>query len=169
MTSTMHLREGIQSSRFSWSIVAMIAFAAINAFALWYAAMTHPIEGLADSRLDIAIASLNWMTLLILALGVYRLTDIIVYEKVCEPFRMLFKDRVKGDHGIKTRRDATTGLKGFLASLINCNSCMGVWVAAGVVHFFIFMPRAAFIIMVIIALTGFERFFSKLYNFLERR
>ncbi len=143
----------------------MIAFAAVNIIAIYYAATTNPIVGLSDTRLDFAISNLDWLTMLILALGIYRLTDIIVFEKVCEPFRLLFTEHGP-DNG---RRMATKGLKGFLAQLFGCNSCTGVWVAMTVVYLFVFLPQPTFIFMVIIALTGFERFFSKIYNFLERK
>lgn len=154
-----------KASRLSWSIVAMVAFAAINLLAIYYAATTHPIDGLSDTRLDFAISNLDWLTMLVLALGIYRLTDIVVFEKVCEPFRMLFTDMGPDN----SRRASTKGLKGFLAQLFGCNSCTGVWMAMAVVYLFVFFPQPTFIFMVIIALTGFERFFSKIYNFLERK
>lgn len=124
------------------------------------------IAYLQDEMRDMA-GAFNWFTLFILALGTYRLTDIIVYEKVSEPFRMLFmKEVVHGDK--KEIRPYITGFRGFLAILLNCNSCTGVWVAMLTVYAFILFPYPTLIVMVIMTLTGFERIFSKIYNCLER-
>jgi hypothetical protein len=42
-------------------------------------------------------------------------------------------------------------------------------VALAAVYFFIWFPRPTFVVLVIFSLTGLERFFSKVYNFLEKK
>ena len=86
----------------------MIIFVLANAAALYY------LNGPTLARV---ITRLNGLTFIILAIGTFRLTDIVTHEKVTEPLRAIFRD---GDTAAKG------GLRGFLGQLFDCNSCLGV-------------------------------------------
>ncbi len=147
-----------KSLYFKWDIAALAAFILINIAGLYYF----------RNELDDALLSLGWMTLLVLGLGTYRLTDIIVYEKVTQPIRLLFVGKALLEDG-KEVHVSKRGLQAFFHQLFSCNSCMGVWVATLVVYLYVLFPAPTFVVMVIFALTALERLFSKAYSYLEKR
>ena len=134
----------------NWSITALIFYTLANAVGLYY---------LQDNLIP-TINSLSWITIFILGLGIYRLTDIILFEKVTEPVRDIFVS----DEKVSKQ----SSLQKFSTQLFTCNSCFGVWVATVVIYFYIAFPIPTLIIMVIMAMTGLERFFSQLCNVLEK-
>lgn len=138
-----------KSSNTFWNVIATVVFLALNIFLISFASDYVNIYQV--------ISGLNWLILFILGLGVYRLTDVICYEDITKPFRDLFT----------TQRER--GFTAFMQTMINCNACTGVWVAMIVFYGFLLFPIPTFIFMAIMTLTGLERFFSKIYNFLERR
>ncbi len=107
--------------------------------------------------------------MVIMALGIYRLTDVITQESVTEIFRAPFMDKKTMHDGTEKWEMSDYGFRGFLGTLLSCNACMGVWVSMIVIYFFLFAPNPTLIFMVIMTLTSFERFLSKIYNFLEKR
>lgn len=124
----------------------MITFVVINVLAVAF--MSEDIRA--------AYADMSGLTFIVLVLGVYRLTDIVTHEKIAEPFRGLF-----AGHG--------EGWRGFGRELFGCNSCLGVWIAMLVAYGYVIVPEATYVFMIIMALTGLEGFFSKIYNFFDRR
>ena len=147
-----------KDSRYIWYVIDMIIFVAINVAILFYT----------DIDIETAFSALSWPILFVLALGVYRLTDIVTQESVTEVFRAPFMDK-KITNGTETWEMSETGFRGFLGTLTSCNACAGVWVSTVVFYMYIFFPVQTLVFMVIMTLTGFERFFSKVYNFLEKR
>lgn len=134
----------------TWSIMALIFYTIANGFGLYYL----------QDRLVPTIESVSWMTLFILGLGIYRMTDIILFEKVTEPVRDIFVSDEK--------TSKQTALQKFSTQLFTCNSCFGVWVATVVVYFYILFPTQTLIIMLIMSLTGLERFLSQACNMMEK-
>ncbi|MES2623565.1 MAG: DUF1360 domain-containing protein [Patescibacteria group bacterium] len=139
-----------KTSYTGWSATALIFYIILNALGLYYA----------NPYFHINATNISWITLFILGLGVYRLTDIILYEKVTEPVRNIFihEEHAKGQSSFQK----------FINQLFSCNSCFGVWIATLTVYAYLFFPIATFIIMLIMALTGLERLFSKVVNKLEK-
>lgn len=88
------------------------------------------------------------------------MTDIILFEKVTEPVRDIFVSDEK--------TSKQTALQKFSTQLFTCNSCFGVWVATVVVYFYILFPTQTLIIMLIMSLTGLERFLSQACNMMEK-
>lgn len=135
----------------SWSIAALLFYTIANGFGLYYL----------QDRLVPAFESLSWIILFILGLGIYRMTDIILFEKVTEPVRDIFVSDEKASK--------QSSLQKFSTQLFTCNSCFGVWVATVVVYFYILFPIQTLVIMLIMALTGLERFISQACNILEKK
>jgi hypothetical protein len=134
----------------NWSITALIFYTVANVLALYY---------LHDTVYAFA-GSVSWITLFILGLGAYRLTDIILYEKVTEPVRGIFM------HEEKSKK--LSSFQKFVNQLFSCNSCFGVWISTVTVYAYIAFPHETFVIMLILCLTGLERLFSKVVNKLEK-
>lgn len=133
-----------------WSIFALLFYTVANAVGLYYL----------QDRLLPTIESINLIIIFILGLGTYRLTDIILFEKLTEPVRDIFVS----DEKISKQ----SPLEKFSTQLFTCNSCFGVWVATVVVYFYIVFPIQTLVIMLIMSLTGLERFLSLASNMMEK-
>lgn len=73
------------------------------------------------------------MTLLIIFLAAYRLTHLVVFDKIFEPIRNLFVRRyyVKYSDGLVVRYELQGGeIRQFVGKIMNCFWCAGIWVSA---------------------------------------
>jgi hypothetical protein len=147
-----------KDSRHIWYLVDLVIFSLINILIWIY------FEPLIFERLS----EFDWSMILLFAAGIYRLTDIITQESVTEIFRIPFMDVVPGSNPEKLEV-SKEGFRGVLGVLVSCNSCAGVWVSMIVFYCFVFFPTPTIAFMIIMTLTFFERFFSKIYNVLEKR
>ncbi len=147
-----------KDSRYVWYIVDGFIFILINILVWYY----FPLE------LTVTLAALSSYVIFILALGIWRLTDIITHEKVTDFMRAPFMIQ-KMEKGEEVWVSNEKGFKGFCALLVSCNACMGVWVSLIVFYLFAFFPEFTLAFMIIMMLSCFERFLSKLYNVLEKR
>jgi hypothetical protein len=132
--------------KYAWYVIDTIVFIAINELIWAY----HP------DALRGALSGLGWSEIFILAMGAWRLTDIITHEGVTEFIREPFEGHEEG-------------FRGFFGILVSCNSCMGVWVGMLAFYSYVLWPAPTLAFMVVMSLTFFERFFSKIYNVLEKR
>lgn len=57
----------------------------------------------------------GWFELLLLALAAFRLTHLVVFDKITEPMRKPFEGRP------------------FLGTLVTCYWCAGIWISGGLV------------------------------------
>jgi hypothetical protein len=147
-----------KDSKYIWYIIDIIIFLAIN-----YYILTH----LPGSAIR-ALGDINWFTIFVFGLGIYRLTDVITHEDVTEIIRAPFMNKVVVD-GVEKWEYAENGIRGFFGILFSCNACMGVWVSMIIFYLYIFFPIPTLIFVIIMSLTGLERFFSKIENFLAKR
>lgn len=147
-----------KDSKYIWYFLDTIVFLAINVW-IW---MRFPAE------LQGVISMMSWTVIIILSLGIYRLTDIITQENVTEFMRAPFMNK-RHENDRVTWEMSNHGLKGFFGNLFSCNACMGVWISMIVFYLFAIFPTPTLAFMIIMTLTCFERFLSKIYNFLEKR
>ena len=125
-----------------WHIVTMLIFAALAAFSFWILC-----------RAGVSGFSLTWFELVVLALAVFRLTYLVVYDSIMDFFRDLFKD--------------SEGLKASMHELVTCPWCTGVWMAL-LVLFFFFLHPASFYFILIAAVAGSATGISGLVRFIQR-
>jgi hypothetical protein len=143
------------SNKHFWYILDLLLFAAINIFLLWKF----------SSRLSGIVFS--WMDLVIFGLAVFRAANVISNEQVTKPLREPFVD--EHDKGTKTVEvPKRVGLKGAIGSLIYCPSCTGTWVAMILFYLWILWPLPTKAVAIILALSGSERIFTSIYNFLKK-
>lgn len=99
------------------------------------------------------------LTFLILALATYRITHLLVYDKVFEPIRNFFVIRIFVAK--------TTGpciyfelqgcrLRRFVGMILNCPWCAGVWVSTGVILLNQLGPSWLYFIWVIAAAAAMQ-------------
>ncbi|MFO1443177.1 DUF1360 domain-containing protein [Bacillus sp. Bva_UNVM-123] len=95
------------------------------------------------------IMDLSWISLLMIILASYRLTHLVVFDKITEPIRELFLKKIENeDHEIKKVP------KSMIGYLLTCYWCTGIWSAILLCLLYIFLPSLAKYIIFILAIAG---------------
>ncbi|WHY68025.1 DUF1360 domain-containing protein [Neobacillus sp. SuZ13] len=95
---------------------------------------------------------ISWMTYLMLILASYRLTHLIVFDKITEFIRKPFvkKIKVETDAGVETK-EVPTSMFGYL---LKCYWCAGVWSAILLGGTYLLFPRITFVVILILSIAG---------------
>lgn len=95
---------------------------------------------------------LSWMTYIMLILASYRLTHLIVFDKITESIRRPFvkKVKVETEDGTKAK-EVPTSLFGYL---LKCYWCAGIWCALFLVAGYLLFPKVMFVIILIFSIAG---------------
>jgi hypothetical protein len=101
----------------------------------------------------IEIEDMSVFNLVVLMLATYRLTRIIVYDKV---FKM-FRDFIKSFQG--------TGLGDSIKTIITCPWCAGVWVALFVIGVWFLVPYGTLFVF-IMAISGVATYIQMTVNYI---
>ena len=92
---------------------------------------------------------ISTMGFIMIILASYRLTHLIVFDKIAEPLRDLFlKKKESASHEIKKVP------KSMIGYLLTCYWCTGVWSAILLGLMYIFVPSIARYIIFILAIAG---------------
>ncbi|MBY0120999.1 DUF1360 domain-containing protein [Bacillus sp. S/N-304-OC-R1] len=101
---------------------------------------------------------LSFMELLVLALASFRLTRLIVYDKITEKIRSPFFDELEeeNDDGEKEVYliPKKGGIRGFIGELLSCYWCTGIWTSIFLCIIYIFYSSKSVPIIVILAVAG---------------
>lgn len=116
--------------------------------------MTYSVEG--KEEYDMIIH--NWYMFMLLAFAVFRLTRLIVFDKITEPFRSLFLDdvEVKGEDGTVTTyvKPKEGAIRGFFGELLSCYWCTGIWCTIFLFCLYWFYPTIASPLILVLAIAG---------------
>ena len=96
--------------------------------------------------------SLTIVDFALMALATFRFTRLFVYDKITAFFREQFYDVVETKNGM-TLVKPERGPRRTLADLLSCPWCFGMW-AAGTVSFFYLLVPFAFYIVLVLALSA---------------
>ncbi|WNS77545.1 DUF1360 domain-containing protein [Bacillus sp. DTU_2020_1000418_1_SI_GHA_SEK_038] len=89
------------------------------------------------------------MAFMMIILASYRLTHLIVFDKIAEPLRNLFLTKKETrDHEIKKVP------KSMIGYLLTCYWCTGIWSAILLCTMYLFLPTIANYIIFILAIAG---------------
>lgn len=98
------------------------------------------------------------MNLLILSLACFRLTRLLVYDKITEIIRSPFFEEMEEENELGEKEiyylPKKDGMKRFFGELLSCYWCTGIWTAAGIVGFAYFFPDVMAPIILILAIAG---------------
>ncbi|ALC92400.1 hypothetical protein AM500_23510 [Bacillus sp. FJAT-18017] len=96
--------------------------------------------------------NLSWLELIILILASYRLTHLIVFDKITEFLRKPFmkKKRIETAHGSEVKNVP----KNMFGYLLNCYWCAGIWSAIFFGGAYLLFPDFALIIAFVFAIAG---------------
>jgi hypothetical protein len=108
--------------------------------------------GILFDRNGIVLEEISILQLIILMLATYRLTRIIVYDRVLKVFR----DFIRSLEG--------SGIGDSLKAIITCPWCAGVWVALFVVVCYFFIPYGN-VFVYIMAISGVATYIQLTINY----
>jgi hypothetical protein len=107
---------------------------------------------------------ITFLNLLILGLASFRLTRLIVFDKITEWIRTPFFDEMEeeDENGVIEiyYLPKKKGLKKFFGELLSCYWCTGIWASVIVVVSFYLFPFYSTPIIVILAVAGLASFFE---------
>lgn len=92
---------------------------------------------------------LSWMAFVMIVLASYRLTHLIVFDKIAEPLRDMFLKKTETEaHEIKKVP------KSMIGYLLTCYWCTGVWSAILLGLIYILIPSIAKYLIFILSIAG---------------
>lgn len=96
---------------------------------------------------------ITWMTYIMLILASYRLTHLIVFDKITEFIRKPFmkKIEVQTEDGTTEVKEVPKTMFGYL---LNCYWCAGVWSAVFLGGFYLLVPKYAILLIFILSIAG---------------
>jgi len=101
--------------------------------------------------------NITFLTLLLLSLASFRLTRLLVFDRIFEFIREPFFDEVTEEHDGETEIyyiPKKAGVKKFIGELLSCYWCTGVWSSAFIVGFHYICPGFSGPIILILAVAG---------------
>lgn len=95
---------------------------------------------------------------ILLSLASFRLTRLIVYDKITAFLRKPFfeEEYEKNENGVIETYivPKKKGIKGFIGQLLNCYWCTGVWMAIFIVCLSYFFPYWSGPVIIVLAVAG---------------
>jgi hypothetical protein len=102
--------------------------------------------------------NIDLLTFIILGLACFRLTRLIVFDKITEFLRQPFFDEITEENEDGTVEvyylPKSTSIKKFIGELLSCYWCTGVWISAAVVAGYLFLPALFVPIILVFAVAG---------------
>jgi hypothetical protein len=100
----------------------------------------------------------DWYMFFLLAFATFRLTRLIVFDKITEFFRNYFLEDVElkdAAGNVQTYVKPREGrIRGWIGELISCYWCTGVWCSIFLFCLYWFIPHIATPIILILAIAG---------------
>lgn len=100
----------------------------------------------------------NWFLLVVFIFASFRLTRLLVYDKITRFLRAPFIDEMEvleKDGTIETyTKSKGTGLQKWIGDLLSCYWCTGMWTTAGLLLCYYLMPKLTEPLLLILAIAG---------------
>lgn len=114
----------------------------------------------------------NWFLLVLFALASFRLTRLIVYDKITKFIRNPFIEEmdIQAEDGsvVTYVKIKGRGLQKWIGELLNCYWCTGIWTTAFLMILYYFMPKFAELLLFLLGIAGMaaiiETVVSRLIN-----
>lgn len=101
---------------------------------------------------------LTLFQLAVMGLAVFRITHLIVYDKITEFLRAPFFDEVEEMDEDGNSEIFLVPKKGkvrsWIGELLSCHWCTGIWASGGLYLLYIFLPAVAEPLIIILAAAG---------------
>ena len=139
-----------------WNFVFSIFFIIVLAAAIW---AIRELTGSYPTEIPL-------FDFILLSLAAFRITRLIVYDKIARWFRELFADtREFSENGILfiEVKSFGSGVRHTIHDLLQCPWCIGVW-SALIVTFFYFIFPWAWVLILFLAVAGTSSLFQVVAN-----
>ncbi|MBB2479791.1 DUF1360 domain-containing protein [Bacillus sp. APMAM] len=106
----------------------------------------------------------SWLLLFLFSLAAFRLTRLLVYDKITAFIRSPFHEEVE-----ETDENGTTvtyikikgsGLRSWIGELLSCYWCTGVWCSAFIYILWLIVPAIAQPLIILLAIAGLAGIFE---------
>jgi hypothetical protein len=101
---------------------------------------------------------LDFWNIIIFGLAAFRLTRLIVFEKITEFIRNPFFDESieKDEYGNEEVyfTPKTSGLKGWMGELLSCHWCTGIWVSIFLYFLYLHFPKIGQPLIMVLAIAA---------------
>ncbi|MGG0719060.1 DUF1360 domain-containing protein [Robertmurraya massiliosenegalensis] len=101
---------------------------------------------------------ISWMEFIVISLASFRLTRLIVFDKITEFIRSpFFVEEVEVNENGEEEVyyvPKSGGFTHFIGELLSCYWCTGIWSAAGLCLFYLQLPAFATPFLLILAVAG---------------
>ncbi|MDQ0245280.1 hypothetical protein J2S09_002856 [Bacillus fengqiuensis] len=106
--------------------------------------------------------NITWIQLVMLVMAVFRLTRLIVFDKITwflrKPFHEMIEE-TQEDGSIATYLHVKgTGVRKWIGELLSCYWCTGIWSSIVLYLGFIYIPQLALPVITILAVAGLAGF-----------
>ncbi|MBS4172063.1 DUF1360 domain-containing protein [Bacillus sp. FJAT-49736] len=100
----------------------------------------------------------SWLLLILFSLAAFRLTRLIVYDRITDFIRRPFHEEME-----ETDEDGTTvtyikmkgsGLRAWIGELLSCYWCTGIWCSAFIYLLWFISPSIAEPLIILLAIAG---------------
>ncbi|MEH7108998.1 MULTISPECIES: DUF1360 domain-containing protein [Bacillaceae] len=112
---------------------------------------------------------LSFLQLILLSLASFRLTRLLVYDKITEFLRNPFFDEIQQEteNGeLETYYiPKQTGIKRFFGELLSCYWCTGIWTTSVIVFLHYFFSQITIPIISILAIAGLASIIETIVQF----
>jgi len=99
------------------------------------------------------VRDISWMSYIMLILASYRLTHLIVFDKITEFIRKPFVKKVQ-THTASGEVQTKEVPKSMFGYLLKCYWCAGIWSAVFLGALYLLFPKISFVVMLILSIAG---------------
>ncbi|WP_415761303.1 DUF1360 domain-containing protein [Priestia megaterium] len=101
---------------------------------------------------------MTWIYLTLFVFATFRLTRLIVFDKITafirKPFHKIVEDQDEEGNRITYLEIKGKGLRRWIGELLSCYWCTGIWCAVGIYFSYVAVPDIAIPIITILAIAG---------------
>ena len=100
---------------------------------------------------------MTWLLLTLLTLASFRLTRLVVHDKITAFLRRPFIDEITiEENGVPViyTKIKGSGLQYFIGELLSCTWCSGIWCTAFLLLIYVVFPQVGEIIIILLSIAG---------------
>ena len=100
---------------------------------------------------------ISWLLLFILILASFRLTRLVVHDKITAFLRRPFIDEITLEENgmpVTYTKIKGSGVQYFIGELLSCTWCSGIWCTALLLLIYVFFPYVGEFIIILLAIAG---------------
>lgn len=101
---------------------------------------------------------MTWLQIILMALAVFRLTHLMIYDTITEKIRLLFLEEKNATNGAGEAswyyEPKGRGIQRFIGGLLNCHWCLSVWISIFMITGYMVWPIVFTIMIYIFAVAA---------------